>query len=349
MKRYLYSLATDKSKGFIAGIIKLFLFVVSIIYGLVIRALIFVYRLSPYRLNCKCKVISVGNITLGGTGKTSLVEVIAGYLKQQGHKVVILTRGYKRIHPETMGDEPYMLQMNLKDIPVIVDADRIRSGNRAIRDYEADTVIFDDGLQQWRIKKDLEIVTIDATNPFGNRHMIPRGILREPLSSLKRADVFVLTKTNLNAGIDSIKDILNKLNPKGSIIESIHQPRGFCNINKPDELFDAEILKGKTVTLFSGIGDPDSFENLIVGLGIQVGLSFRFGDHHNYTRQDLDKIIKNSKDENIDTVITTQKDAARLYNLRLTTYGSQLLVLRIELVIKDEQRFYNRLLNLYSL
>ena len=356
MKKCLYNLATDRARGLIANIIKVFLFILSVIYGLVVRALIFFCRFSSYRLDCK--VVSVGNITLGGTGKTSLVEFIAKYLKQQGHKVVILSRGYKRKFTDyrlpitdyqTMGDEPYMLQMNLVDIPVIVDADRIRSGNRAISDYGADTVIFDDGLQQWRIKKDLEIVTIDATNPLGNRYLLPRGILRQPLSSLKRADVFVLTKTNLNADIDDIKDTLNRLNPSGIIIESIHQPSRFYNINKPDELFDTEILKGKTVTLFSGIGDPDSFENLIINLGVKIGLSFRFDDHHNYTRQDLDKLIKGSKDKNIDTIITTQKDAARLYELRLATLDLRLLVLRVELVIKDEQKFCNRLLSLYSL
>jgi len=253
MERYLYSLATDRSRGFIAAIIKFFLFLASAIYGLVIRALIFLYRLSPCRLGCK--VISVGNITLGGTGKTSLVKVIAGYLQQRGHKVAILTRGYKRkkitnyelriTNYENMGDEPYMLQMSLADIPVIVDSNRVRSANRAISEYGTDTVIFDDGLQQWRIKKDLEIVTIDATNPFGNLHMIPRGILREPLSCLKRADVFVLTKTNLNADLESIKDILNKLNPSGLIIESIHQPQGFYNIHDLEELSDTKSLKGR--------------------------------------------------------------------------------------------------------
>ena len=347
MERYFYSLASDKSKGFIAGIIKVFLCAFSLVYGLAVRGLSFFCRISAQRLNCK--VISVGNITLGGTGKTSLVEVIARYLKQQGHKVAILTRGYKRMHPATMGDEPYMLEMNLKDIPVIVDADRIRSANRAIRDYGADTVIFDDGFQQWKIKKDLEIVTIDATNPFGNRQMLPRGILRQPLSSLKRADLFVLTKTNLNADVGVIKNTLNKLNPSGTIIESMHKPQGFYDMNKPQGLFNTETLKGEAVTLFSGIGDPDSFENLIAGLGIKIGLCFRFADHHNYTQEDLDKIIKSSKDNNIDTIITTEKDAARLYDLRLTTYDLRILVLRIELAIKDEQGFYNRLLKLYSL
>ncbi|PIP20082.1 MAG: tetraacyldisaccharide 4'-kinase [Candidatus Omnitrophica bacterium CG23_combo_of_CG06-09_8_20_14_all_40_11] len=356
MLSYIYNLATDRHKGLVAGVVKSFLYFLSLIYGLGVRVSIFIYRLKPYHLNCK--VISVGNITLGGTGKTTLVLFIAQYLKQKGHKVAILSRGYKRkitnyqlpiTNYETMGDEPYMLKMNLGDVPVVVDTDRIRAAKLAIRDYGADTVILDDGLQQWRIKKDLDIVTIDATRPFGNRKLIPRGILREPLSSLKRADVFVLTKTNLSPTGHKIKDFLGRINPKALQIESIHSPLGFCRLDKPGELLDINILPGKTVTLFSAIGDPDSFEGIIRSLGIKIGLSFRFRDHHNYTQEELDNIIQKSKDRNIDTLVTTEKDAARLYELRVTSYELRVLFLRIELkIIKDEQEFYNRLLGLYS-
>jgi tetraacyldisaccharide 4'-kinase len=304
-------------------------------------------------------VLSVGNITLGGTGKTILVEFIAKYLRQNGHNVAILTRGYKRktsnfklqtSNYETMGDEPYMLFKKLGDTPIIVEADRIRGAKKAIKEHCADTVILDDGFQQWRIFKDLEIVAIDTTNPFGNRHMIPRGILREPLSSLKRADIFMLTKTNLNNKIADLKFILNRLNPKATIIESSHEPIGFYYYGRPDELFNINALKGKTVSLFSGIGDPDSFENLIKSLGINIGLSLIFNDHHSYTQEDLDKIIRGSKERGIDTVITTEKDVVRLYELRVTSYELRILILRIELkVAKNEDEFRNRLLKLYSL
>lgn len=349
MLTYLYNLATDRYKGTPAGIVKSFLYLLSLIYGLTVRILIFIYRLKPYRLNCK--VISVGNITLGGTGKTSLVEFIAGYLKQQGHRVAILTRGYKRkiTDYEMIGDEPYMLKAHLKDVPVIVDAGRIRAAKKAMRDYAADTVILDDGFQQWRIMKDLEIVTIDASCPFGNKKLIPRGILREPLSSLKRPDVFVLTKTNLGAGLlGEIKDFLAKINPQAPVIEAIHSPLGFYKMATNETLVQGA-LQGKTVALFSGIGSPDSFENLIKSLGIQIGLSFRFPDHHNYTARDLDNIIQSSKDKNIDTIITTEKDAARLSQLPAVSFQLPVLVLRIEIKItKDEERFYPRLLGIYS-
>ncbi len=356
MLSYIYNLATDKHKGLVAGIAKSFLYCLSLLYGLVVKVLVFIYHLKPYRLNCK--VISVGNITLGGTGKTSLVALIAQYLKQKGHKVAILSRGYKRklttynlqlTTYETMGDEPYMLKMNLGDVPVVVDTDRIRAAKLAIHNYGADTVILDDGLQQWPIKKDLEIVTIDATCPFGNRKLIPRGILREPLSSLKRADVFILTKTNLNPDNQDTKDFLSSINPQSLIVESAHSPLGFYRLQERDEFLRLEALKGETVTLISGIADPDSFQNLIASLGIIIGLAFRFPDHYSYAQKDLEDIIRESQKKGIDTIITTEKDAVRLSNSQLPTPNFQLLYLRVELkMTKDEQGFYNRLLRLYS-
>jgi len=181
LKKYLYNLATDRTCGFAQDLIKACLFVLSGIYGLIIKTLLFFSGLNSVRLNCK--VISVGNITLGGTGKTSLVALIAECLRAQGHKVAILTRGYKKplgnIDRESksyqsMGDEPYMLSLKLKDIPVIVDKDRLRSAGRAIKEFARDTVILDDGFQQWRIAKDLDVVTLDAINPWGNQMLIPQ-------------------------------------------------------------------------------------------------------------------------------------------------------------------------------
>jgi tetraacyldisaccharide 4'-kinase len=284
----------------------------------------------------------------------------------QNHKVAILSRGYKRKIPnpnttksqvnpksqipnyETMGDEPYMLAKKL-DIPVIVDPDRIKAAHQAIRDYKVDTVILDDGFQQWRIKKDLEIATLDATDPFGNRHLLPRGILREPLSGLRRADVIVFTKTNLNPDIQDIKDFLSENKWQAETFDSIHSPASFYRLENPDVLLNPDSLRGKTVTLFSGIGDPDSFENLIISLGINVGLALRFPDHHSYSSDDLEKIFKSSQEKNINTIITTEKDAVRLNNAQRTAHNAELLVLRIALKItQDEERFRNRLLRLYS-
>ncbi|MFH1888712.1 MAG: tetraacyldisaccharide 4'-kinase [Candidatus Omnitrophota bacterium] len=365
MLRYIYELATDKHRGPVAGTLNSFLYLISLIYGLVVRILLFIYRIKPYRLGCK--VISVGNITLGGTGKTSLVLYIARYLKEHGHKVAILSRGYKRMgsrfsvlgsrpntehrtpNAEAMGDEPYMLQMNLKDIPVIVDHDRIRAGNSAIRDYGADTVILDDGMQQWRIKKDLEIVAVDSTFPFGNRNLIPRGILREPLSSLKRADIFILTKANISPAQDEVKGYLRRINPGAFQVESAHAPLGFCRLDKPRELMGADMLAGKSAGLFSAIADPASFELLVSKQGVNIGTSFRFRDHYNYTQKDMDEIISKSTDTGISVLVTTEKDASRLYQLPVTGYKLPVWFLRIELkIIKNEEGFRSRLLGLFS-
>jgi len=355
MLNLLYNLATDKYQGFIFWPVKLFLLLLSFIYGLLARVLILLYGLKPQRLNCK--VISVGNITLGGTGKTPLVEFIAQYLKREGHKVAILTRGYKRktidyrlstIDYKTMGDEPYMLSKKLEGIPIIVDADRARGAEKAIKDYNADTIILDDGFQQWGIIKDLEIVTIDAANPFGNFHLLPRGILRQPLSTLKKVDLFVLTKTNLGLKQDKPNNFLSAINPKAQIFESGHKPVSFYGLKNPDELLSINALGNKLVTLVSGIGDPNSFEKLIFNLNIHIGLSFIFPDHHDYTQRDLDKIIAVSKEKGIDTIITTEKDAVRLCDKRDAISEMHILVLRIELEFKDEERFIHRLREFYA-
>jgi len=192
------------------------------------------------------------------------------------------------------------------------------------------------------------VVTIDATRPFGNRQLLPRGILREPLSSLERADIFVLTKTNLTENTAVIKEELNRLNPDSAVFESSHEAVGFYDANDKERLLSPDSLRSKTVTLFSGIGDPDSFENLIKVLGLTIGLSYRFSDHHLYTKQDLNNIFKASRLKNIDTLITTEKDFVRMDHSNWQAQGLRLLVLRISLAFKDEQRFYNRLLKLYS-
>lgn len=356
MQRYLYALATDRYKGFIPCLFKFFLLPLSFVYGLAVKMLVFFSQLSAVKLDAR--VISVGNITVGGTGKTTLVEFIARHLKQKGHKVAILTRGYKRKLRayssgfrayEEMGDEPYMLQCKLKDVPVVVDPDRVRSGKRAIREHSIDTLILDDGFQQWRLKKDLEIVTIDAVNPFGNRYLLPRGILREGFSSLRRADMFLLSKTNLNPDTAAIKHFLRSVNPSAEIIESIHKPSGFYQIDRPLELSSPAALRGVTASLFCGIGDPESFENLVASLGVNIGSSFSFCDHYAYCLKDLENIIKDAKEKGISTIITTEKDAARLKELNLSGLKERILVLRIELEIKDEERFFDRLLKLYSI
>lgn len=320
--------------------LKFFLFLFSLIYGLIIWALMSFYSIRPYRTTCK--VISVGNISLGGTGKTPLVEYVVRWLKQHNHKVAVLTRGYLSF------DEPQMLRENLKDIPVIVGRDRVAGIRRAVSEYGADTVVLDDGFQQWRIKKDLDIVAVNSRDPFGNRKMIPRGILRQPLSSLDSAGIFVLTKADINPDLKGVEDYLLCINPKAVIAQALYKTMGFYELGKKDILLDPGTLKDKAVALVCGIADPASFKYSVESLGIKIGITFDFPDHHNYSAQDLDNIIKASKEKGIGTIITTEKDAVKLDRLPVTGYRLPIFVLRIELQItKNEEGFLERLSKLY--
>jgi tetraacyldisaccharide 4'-kinase len=348
-REYLYNLVTGKIKGPLGVFLRGGLFVFSLIYGLAVVILAGFYRLSPARF--RAKVISVGNITLGGTGKTTLVEYLSQKLSAAGHKVAIISRGYKRDTRRPgargLGDEPAMLAKKLPQVKVVVDKNRIEAAQMAIRDYASDTLILDDGLQQWKIFKDLEIVTIDSANPFGNYRLLPAGFLREPLAALKRADIFVLTQVCSGRDSSSLIAELQRINSRALIVESTHKPAGFSRIDNPDELLDPELFKGKPAAIFSGIGNPEGFGNSVRGLGIKVSKFFKFPDHYDYTQADILRIVQEAKDNNLEVIITTPKDAVKIRELGVGGLG--ILVLEIKLSItKNEAEFDRRLLKLYS-
>ncbi|MFH1190658.1 MAG: tetraacyldisaccharide 4'-kinase [Candidatus Omnitrophota bacterium] len=349
-REYLYGLVTGKVKGPLGVFLRGCLFILSLVYGLGVVILAGCYRIRPARF--KAKVISVGNITLGGTGKTTLVEYLASKLSLAGNKVAVLSRGYKRDFRRSgaqgMGDEPAMLAQKLLLVRVVVDKNRLKAAQKAIRDYAADTLILDDGLQQWKIFKDLEIVTIDAQNPFGNYRLLPAGFLREPLFALKRADIFVLTQVSARQDLSALTIRLKQLNSRALIVESRHEPVGVSRLDQADELLDPGFLKGKPVAIFSGIGNPEGFQNCVCGLGIKVVKSFRFADHYDYTQADILRIVKEAKESNLEAIITTCKDAVKIKELGFK--GTGILVLEIKLSItKNEAEFNRRLLKLYSI
>ena len=191
IKTYYIDLVKDKRKGALAAFFSFFLLLISFIYGFFVKLTLRCYQMKLFKsYRPGCRLISVGNISWGGTGKTPLVEALAKFLQQEGKKPAVLIRGYGK-------DEIYMLKDKLKDIPVLAGRNRIRTARYALKHYGADTIILDDGFQHWRLERDLDIVLIDVKFPFGNRSLTPRGILREPLSSLSRADVFGLTNSDL--------------------------------------------------------------------------------------------------------------------------------------------------------
>jgi tetraacyldisaccharide 4'-kinase len=346
MQEYLYNLASDKISGIFPSIFNFFLLLLSFLYGLAIRIILFLYKtkvLKIYHFNCK--IISIGNLTLGGTGKTPLVEIIARHLVKKGLKVVILSRGYKKGFSPQKADEASMLSENLDGVPVLVGRSRIENVKISIRDYNAQVILLDDGFQHWRLHRDLDIVVIDCTNPFGNRRLIPRGILREPLSSLKRADIFVLSKVDFaQDNLNRIKSLIKDINPSSLIIETTHIPALLYEI-KSRQVIDLSKIEDKDVCLLSGIADPRTFEKMIFNLGLKPELRFYFLDHYQYKKNDLENIVRSCGENKINTIITTEKDIYRIKAINFDIpKGILFLVLKIAIkFIKDEEIFFKRL------
>ena len=307
MKAYLHSLAIDKRKTGFAVIFKFFLLAGSFFYHLGINFILFLYRSGLVRVDrLNCKVISVGNITWGGTGKTPVVEMLAKTLAEQGKRTAILTRGYGR-------DECRLLRNKLAGSPVLVNKNRLSSGRIAVDKYKVDAVILDDGFQYRRIKKDLEIVTINSLNPFGNGCLIPRGILREPVKRLKAARLFFLTKTDL-AGrekVSVLKEKLKNINPDAAIVESIHKPLYLYNLATGKRLDLAE-LKGQRLATLSAIADPRSFQKTVRSLGAEIVYDLSLLDHHRYVNRDIKNFVDRCQNLGITTVVTTEKDSVKL-------------------------------------
>ncbi len=349
---------SDKLNGAVANILKFFLLLLSLIYHCVIKAIACLYKvkaLRPYRP--PCKVMSVGNLTLGGTGKTPLVLAIARRLKGSGKRLAILIRGYKGDAALGTSDEAELLKRHLPDIPILVGRDRIKTAKEAIGSYGADIILLDDGFQHWRLSRDIDILTLDIKEPFGNGRLIPRGILREPLSALKRADIFMLTKVGPDgdsiAKAQGLKNRISTINKDAIVFTSSYIPTLLYDIFEGKSISISEI-GGKDLALICGIADPESFEETVKSFGAEIALRFYFLDHHRYTAKDMKMIINKCKNKSIDTVITTEKDVPRLANIVhspqsiVHSSGVKFLALGVELKIDDEEKFFGRLYSIFS-
>ena len=254
--------------------------------------------------NVNSRVVCIGNISAGGTGKTTAVLLAATLLAEVGIRVSIVSRGYKRQqkteeplvlfdNPETdwrqAGDEPFMMSRVLSayNVPIVIDSNRVRGTIEALRHFKSQIVLLDDGLQHYRLYRDANIVLVDAQNPFGNKHLLPYGILREPLTSLKRANLIVLTHCDqvTSNQLKLLKDEIRLYNQNVPIIESEHKPQYYVDIctNKQIPL---EQLNGQ-VACFCALGNPASFENTLTGLGLELKQKWRFPDHQHYTEEHL--------------------------------------------------------------
>lgn len=322
-----------------------FLRALSVAFGVVVKLRFFLYRNRILRdTPLGCKVVVVGNLTVGGTGKTPVVEKMARVMAARGRKVAILSRGYKskkepmfrrvlrwlnltsRAKPrvvsdgknvllgaEIAGDEPYMLARNLVScgVCVVVDRDRVYAGEYAIRHFGVDIIILDDGMQYLPLRGSINLLLVDKTNPFGNGNLLPRGILREPVEHLSRGSYIFLTKSDGNPAPALIEKIRSH-NPVAEIIECTHQPKRLCAVF--GDLPDIELseMKGRRVATFSGIATPDKFEEFVRRYGARIAYNRRFFDHHRFTEKDLDEVFAGARRAGAEFVITTEKDMVRL-------------------------------------
>jgi tetraacyldisaccharide 4'-kinase len=230
---------------------------------------------------------------------------------------------------EMAGDEPHMLASNLKDVVVLVDKDRVKSGRYAIEKFGCDTLLLDDGYQYWDLRgRRHDVVLIDRQQPFGNEHMLPRGTLREPPSHLSRANTIFITKSDGNCG--ELRARIASLNPNAAVIECVHSPMYLEDVFT-GERQTLDFIKGRKIASLSGIAQPESFEQSLVHLGADLVYSKRFADHHRFTQQEILNAINRGKKRQAEIIITTQKDAVRFP--KLDRRDLPILFMRVEIKI----------------
>lgn len=356
LKRKIEAIMTKEDTAPFSSVLGFILYLFSLAYRAIVRIRTSFYKsgiIESKRL--PCKVISIGNLTVGGTGKTPLAIYVADLLKRAGGRVVIVSRGYggsaektggivsdgKTIHMgvEQAGDEPYLMATRLKGIPVVVGGNRYRAGKQAILTFNPDILLLDDAFQHIQLKRDLNLCLCDAKKPFGNGHLIPRGPLREPIEHLRRADAVVLTRHKESKGsTNSVRDIQKHL-PGKPIFKCSHVPSG---LREPvtGKTHNVETLTDRKVLAFSGIAKNENFAALLSELGATIVKFIPFSDHHCYSNGDLEKILQTAKWLNVDYLVTTEKDYVRIENRFSASFPTLILVISISFG-EDTKAFEN--------
>ena len=330
---------------------------ISLVFSAIVSLRYFLYGIGLLRrYPLGIQVISIGNVTAGGTGKTPVTEIFARTLAAEGRKVAILSRGYRRkeaplwqrlftqvvepplvvsdgkhvlLDSEKGGDEPYMLASNLPGVAVVVDRNRVKAGRYAIKRLGCDTIILDDGFQYQKLKHSIEVVLVDSTNPFGNGNMLPRGILREPARHLKRADIIFLTKCR--GDVTAVREEIRKYNTTAEIVECNHTPKVLKDVWSREE-YPLSWLNGKTTCTLSGIASPKGFENSLRHLGAKVVWCERYADHHRYDSSEILYALNRTADMGADALVTTEKDAVRFPRFETTPVRCLYLRIAIEIL-----------------
>ncbi len=345
-------LLNTQNPGVLLRLSLLPLTLVSFIFCIIVLIRSFLYRIGIFKsYKAGCKVITIGNLTLGGTGKTPTVCLIAKHFKESGFRTAVICRGYRGkntdapmvvsdqikvlMDSESAGDEAYMLARKLSSIPVLVGKNRVLASKMACDLFNCEIIILDDGFQHLKLKRDTDVVLINSKNPFGNGFMLPRGILREPLKALERADIILLTKKNqADTESQELENTIRLHNQNAPIFKSFYKPvslRKTSNNNK----IDPDLLKKKNISCFCSIGDPESFISMLKKMGFTLTDKIIFPDHHQYNIPDYKKLKTISK--NSDYLITTEKDVAKIKPDMLQI--DKLAVLEIVEIIDNTELF----------
>lgn len=322
------------------------------IYNVVTRARANAYRRGWFSVSqLAAPVISVGNLTTGGTGKTPLVEwVCRTVVRETGKRACVLTRGYGRINPKSQvvgsdgnklltgaaqsGDEPFLLARNLVGIAAVIsNPNRLAAGNWAIENLGSEVFVLDDGFQHLSLARDLDIVTIDATNPWGGGHLLPYGRLREPRAGLSRADCVVITRTEQVKDLSAIKDALPQLAGDIPVLYSRMITSGIRTVD--GQSVKEESLLAQPIAAFCGVGNPEPFFNQARREGYTLVLTRKFADHHNYSQANITRLVNDAKASGATALLTTAKDAIKLSSFQL---GLPCHVLEIQISIDDHDR-----------
>ena len=363
----------NRAQGFRAWAMRCALRVMSCVFYVIVKVRLFLFRRRLRTVHyLGTLVVSVGNITAGGTGKTPVVELLAGTLAARGRKCAILTRGYKSadplkpqvwtnaqgrrvkntpkiasdgtslyLSPLYAGDEPYMLARNLEGVAVLVGKDRVKSGLFAIEQLGCNTLILDDGMQYLKLRHELDVVLVDCGFPFGTGALLPRGTMREPRASLARADYIILTKSEGKPQEELIATIRH-YNKVADIIVTNHTPDYLQNVFTGERM-PLSALQGKYVACLSGIARPESFETLVEQQGAHIEIRRRYPDHHWFDQSEMDAFVQRCADRAIDFIVTTEKDAVRF--LKPEEMDVPIFFLRICIEILQGQKEWERMVN----
>ncbi len=348
--------------------VEFLLFTFSIFYGGLVK-----FRSKAYdrgiikSKKLPCKVISIGNITVGGTGKTPMTIYVAKLVQRLGFVVAVISRGYKGelektggivsdgktvlMGPETAGDEPFMLAGRLKNIPVIVGKDRFEAGMHAVKNFNPDVIVLDDAFQHLKLKRDINLVLLDAKRPFGISHLLPRGTLREPSSSLLRGDAFILTRSGCapESKVEKTLPGLKEFIQSRPVFKTSHAPYAYIvkkrnivpfeNISRNYFLYDFEFLKDRRVFAFAGIARNDDFLHTVKSFKCDITNFLEFEDHHRYSDNELNSMFSLAEKANVEFLITTEKDYARI--ARRVKWPVDLLVVGVEISFGNDDKVFN--------